>query len=121
MDTAEGRKQARAGFWKKAVTVILNTAALFIVYVFAVKAGERYFTIVPYKVCTVVYSAALVILSVVYFLIKIRSVRSGNDGGSKAAEGILLWIIPLFAVLIYDFFDLYLLDSVKSALSGLLS
>ncbi len=108
---------------RQTATLTVNFLWMIGVYYLCVSLGERAGTLLPYQICTGLYASAAIILGAfsLYLSGKIFSEKEGShrtEKQKKAGKLILLFVLPLIAVLLIDFIDLFVVEYVKRLLSA---
>ena len=107
---------------REGILIGCNFLWMVIVYYACVIVGEREGIIFPYQLCTGIYAAAAMIL------VAISAVMSGKYVSKKMGETrspaqkeigrkLILWALPLIAVLLIDIIDLFVVEYIKQLLS----
>ncbi|MBE6587462.1 MAG: hypothetical protein E7647_03495 [Ruminococcaceae bacterium] len=102
--------------------LIGNFLWMLAVYFGCIYLLERFGVILPYQICTGVYCAAAIILPVVSGVLsgKFVSKKTGEartDAQIALSRRLVLWAIPLIAVLLIDIIDLFVVEYFKQLLS----
>ncbi len=117
----EKKKSALSSRQKAAI--IINFVILLIIYYGCIYFGEKTMNPLPYQICSGVYVSAAIILGALSLLLsgKIVSEKKGEERTDKQismSKTLLLWVLPLFVVLLIDFMDLFVVEYIKQMLSS---
>ena len=117
------KKKLSAGEFVLLTVNFLWMAAL---YFGGIYVAENVQLVIIYQILTAVYVTAAIILVGVSVILSGKVVTKGGTGESTPAQivlsrKVLLWAIPLIAVLVIDFIDLFVVEYVKQVLSTVLS
>ena len=118
MENKPKRKLSKGEFTLLTVNFLWMVA----VYFFCIFLAENKGIILPYMLCTGMYCGAAIILAVfsAYFSGKIVSKKEGEgrtDAQIALSKRLLLFAIPLIAVLLIDIVDLFVVEYFKQMLS----
>lgn len=108
--------------WKEALFLTGNFLWMVVLYYGCVILGETKGIILPYQICTGAYAAAAIILfglSLV-FSGKVVSKKTGEErtpAQIKLSKRLILWALPLIAVLLIDIIDLFVVEYFREMLS----
>ncbi len=102
--------------------LLINFLWMVAVYFFCIFLAESRSLILPYQICTGAYCAAAIILATAsaYFSGKIVSKKEGEgrtDAQIALSKKLVLFAIPLIAVLLIDIVDLFVVEYFKQMLS----
>ena len=91
-------------------------------YYGAIVVGEKVGTFLYYQLCTGIYASAAILLVALSMVLsgKIVSKKMGEERSSEQialGRKLLLWAIPLIAVLLIDFIDLFVVEYFKQMLA----
>lgn len=101
--------------------LLVNFIWMLSLYYACIYFGERTGQVWPYQLCTGSYAAGAIILPVLsaYFSGKIVS-KSGSDERTeeekRLSRTLILWAMPLMAVLLIDIMDLFVVEYFKQML-----
>lgn len=107
---------------KETALLIFNFLWMVAVYYGCVVIGEKWGTILPYQICTGLYACGAIILPAVSAVLsgKYVSKRTGEERTPEQialSKTLMLWAIPLIAVLLIDIIDLYVVEYFRQMLS----
>ena len=102
---------------KFALLIIVNFIWMFLIYQGCIQIGAKIGSALPYKICTIVYIAAAILLFLIYW---IKSHPKAEDADAAAGKGKLLlaWVFPILIIFLLDFFDLYILQQIRALLAS---
>ncbi len=103
---------------KFALLIIVNFIWMFLLYQGCIQIGDKIGTALPYKICTIVYGAAAILLFLIYW-IKTHPKTNDADVPADAGKVLLAWVFPILIIFLLDLFDLYVLQQVKELLASL--
>ncbi|MBR6676071.1 MAG: hypothetical protein IKL24_01925 [Clostridia bacterium] len=103
------------------ILLIANFIWMLALYYACIYFGERTGLVWPYQLCTGAYAAAVIILPAVsaYLSGKIVSKNGSEertDEQKKLSRTLILWVMPLIAVLLIDILDLFVVEYFKKIL-----
>ena len=118
----EEKKKSRLSGKQKAA-LLINFIILLAIYYGCVYYGNHTMNPLPYQICTGVYVSAAIILGAISLVLsgKITSEKMGDSRSEKQislSKALLLWVLPLFVVLLIDFIDLFVVEYIKSMLQS---
>ena len=105
--------------------LLINFFWMVAVYFVTIYLAEYKGIVLPYQICTGLYCALAIVLAFVsgYFSGKIVSKKEGEGRTDKQialSRKLLLFVIPLIAVLLIDIVDLFVVEYFKQMLSTVL-
>ena len=105
--------------------LITNLLWMMAIYFVTIYLAENRGIVLPYQICTGAYCALAILLAFVraYFSGKIVSKKEGEGRTDKQillSRKLLLFVIPLIAVLLIDIVDLFVVEYFKQMLSTVL-
>lgn len=91
---------------------------MFIVYQGCIQLGVYLKSPLPYKICTVLYAAAALVLFCIYWI------QTHPKEGTKSVppgkgKNLLTGLFPILIIFLFDFLDLYVLQYFRQLLSSL--
>ena len=92
------------------------------VYYGCIVIGEKMGTVLPYQICTGLCACGAIILPAISGVLsgKFVSKRTGEERTPEQialSRRLLLWAIPLIAVLLIDIVDLYVVEYLRQIVS----
>lgn len=107
---------------KQTAAIIINFIILVAIYYGSVYYGSHTMNLLPYQICAGVYVSAALILSAISLVLsgKITSQKMGEERTEKQislSKTLLLWVLPLFLVLLIDFLDLFVVQYIEQLFS----
>ena len=116
------KKEKRRLSGKETALLILNLLWMVGLYYGCVFLGEKIYSVLPYQICTGLYAAAAILL------IAFSAVLSGKFVSKKQGEErtcaqielsrrLMLWAVPLIAVLLIDIIDLFVVEYFREMMS----
>lgn len=107
---------------KELLLLIFNFIWMLCIYYGCVILGERAGIVLPYQLCTGLYAAAGIILLALSMVLSGRFVskKTGEERTSAQialSRKLILWALPLIAVLLIDIIDLFVVEYFKQMLS----
>ncbi len=101
-----------------ALLIIVNFIWMFLVYQGCIQIGDKIGSALPYKICTIVYGAAAILLFLIYW-IKSHPKTEGAETAAGAGKLLLAWAFPILIIFLLDLFDLYVLQQVRELLASI--
>ena len=107
---------------KETALIIVNFLWMIVVYYGCVFMGEKMYTVLPYQICTGLYAAAAILLIAFSALLsgKFVSKKQGEertDAQIALSRKLMLWAVPLIAVLLIDIIDLFIVEYFREMLT----
>lgn len=118
-----GNEKKTNGLSKKELALLIfNFLWMVALYYGCVAMGEKMGTVLPYQICTGIYASLAIILPAVSCVLsgKFVSKRTGEDRTPEQialSKSLMLWAIPLIAVLLIDITDLYVVEYLRKTVS----
>lgn len=107
---------------KETALLILNFLWMVGLYYGCIFAGEKIYSVLPYQICTGLYAAAAILLIAFSCVLsgKFVSKKQGEertDAQIELSRKLMLWAVPLIAVLLIDIIDLFIVEYFREMLS----
>ncbi|MBR4934134.1 MAG: hypothetical protein IKZ03_06715 [Clostridia bacterium] len=115
----KGKRKLTGG---ETVLIIVNLLWMLGLYYGCIFLGERMYSVLPYQICTGLFAAAAILLVAfsAYLSGKLVSKKQGEERTPAQIElsrKLMLWAVPLIAVLLIDIIDLFVVEYFREMLS----
>ncbi len=116
------KKEKRRLSGKETALLIVNFLWMLGVYYGCIFVGEKIYSPLPYQICTGLFAAAAILLIAysAYLSGKIVSKKQGEERAPAQIElsrKLMLWAVPLIAVLLIDIIDLFVVEYFREMLT----